>query len=76
MWRVQAITVEGRGFENRLSLPESWRGVRNEDLVRVCGIEGARFCHAAGFIGGDSTREGALEMARVALRGTEEEVVL
>jgi uncharacterized UPF0160 family protein len=30
MWRVQAVTVEGKGFENRLSLPEAWRGVRDE----------------------------------------------
>ena len=67
MWRVQAVTVEGRGFENRLSLPEEWRGVRDEDLAKLAGIPGCTFCHAAGFIGGNETFEGALEMARVAL---------
>lgn len=67
MWRVQAVTVEGKGFENRLSLPEEWRGVRDQDLSSIAGIEGCRFCHAAGFIGGNDTYEGALEMARVAL---------
>jgi len=67
MWRVQAVTVEGRGFENRLSLPEEWRGVRDADLTGIAGIPGCRFCHAAGFIGGNDTYEGALEMARVAL---------
>lgn len=68
MWRVQAVTVEGRGFENRLSLPEEWRGVRDEDLAKIAGIEGCTFCHAAGFIGGNKTFEGAREMARVALQ--------
>jgi uncharacterized UPF0160 family protein len=67
MWRIQAVTVEGRGFENRLSLPEEWRGVRDEDLAKLAGIPGCTFCHAAGFVGGNKTYEGALEMARVAL---------
>jgi len=67
MWRVQAVTVEGKAFENRLSLPEEWRGVRDEDLEKVTKIKGSRFVHAAGFIGGNSYYEGALEMARVAL---------
>ena len=67
MWRVQAVTVEGRGFENRLSLPEEWRGVRDQDLASVAQIAGARFVHAAGFIGGADTYEGVLRMAQVAL---------
>jgi uncharacterized UPF0160 family protein len=67
MWRVQAVTVEGQSFENRLSLPEEWRGVRDDDLARVSGIEGCTFCHASGFIGGNKTLEGALKMAQVAL---------
>lgn len=68
MWRVQAVTVEGQAFENRLSLPEEWRGVRDEELANVSGIRGSKFCHVSGFIGGNETFEGALEMAKVALR--------
>mmetsp|Transcript_30202 Transcript_30202/g.63273 ORF Transcript_30202/g.63273 Transcript_30202/m.63273 type:complete len:485 (-) Transcript_30202:46-1500(-) len=67
MWRIQAVSVEGKGFENRLSLPKEWRGVRDEDLEKVAGIEGCTFCHASGFIGGNKSFEGALEMARRAL---------
>jgi uncharacterized UPF0160 family protein len=67
MWRIQAVTVEGQAFENRLSLPEEWRGVRDEELETVTKIPGSKFCHAAGFIGGATTYEGVLEMARVAL---------
>jgi uncharacterized UPF0160 family protein len=64
---VQAVTVEGRAYENRLSLPEPWRGLRDGALVEASGVPGARFVHAAGFIGGHETYEGALEMARAAL---------
>jgi len=67
MWRVQAVTVKGKAFENRLSLPEEWRGIRDEDLSIIAGIEGCTFCHAAGFIGGNETFEGALKMARSAI---------
>jgi uncharacterized UPF0160 family protein len=67
MWRIQAVTVQGQAFENRLSLPEKWRGVRDADLEQIAGIDGCTFCHAAGFIGGNKSFEGALEMARVAL---------
>jgi uncharacterized UPF0160 family protein len=68
MWRVQAVPVEGKAFENRLGLPKEWRGVRDQDLEKVAGIQGCTFCHAAGFIGGNKSYEGALEMARVALK--------
>jgi len=68
MWRVQAVTVEGKAFENRLSLPQEWRGVRDQDLEGVTKIPGSRFVHAAGFIGGNDMFEGALEMARQALK--------
>lgn len=52
----------------RLSLPEDWRGLRADDLSSVSGIPGCIFVHASGFIGGNETQEGALEMARKALR--------
>ena len=73
MWRVQAVTVEGKQFENRLSLPKEWRGVRDEDLAKITKIPGSKFCHAAGFIGGNETYEGALAMAKEALTRKGEE---
>jgi len=74
MWRIQCVSVEGKAFENRLSLPAEWRGVRDEDLSKVAGIEGCTFCHASGFIGGNKNYDGVLEMARVALKvGKQEE---
>uniref|UniRef100_A0A224XSQ5 Putative metal-binding protein n=1 Tax=Panstrongylus lignarius TaxID=156445 RepID=A0A224XSQ5_9HEMI len=63
MWRVQAVSLDESSFELRLPLLESWRGLREGELLQVSGIEGIRFVHASGFIGGCTTVQGALEMA-------------
>ena len=51
-WRVQAVPVSSDSFESRKALPEAWRGLRDEKLSEVSGIEGGIFVHASGFIGG------------------------
>ena len=66
-WRVQAVSVSKDSFESRKPLPDSWRGVRDDQLSDISGIEGCVFAHASGFIGGNKTREGALEMAKKAI---------
>ena len=48
----------------RLSLPEEWRGLRDEELSVKSGIPNCIFVHATGFIGGNKTKEGALQMAK------------
>jgi len=68
MWRIQCVPLRAKSFENRLSLPESWRGVRDKDLVDVSGIEGATFVHSSGFIGGNRTKEGVMLMVDAALK--------
>lgn len=65
--RVRAVPDEPGSFGNRKALPEPWRGVRDADLSSLIGIEGAVFVHNSGFIGGNKTFEGALQMARVAV---------
>ncbi|KAL3933734.1 MAG: hypothetical protein SGPRY_000151 [Prymnesium sp.] len=70
MWRVQAVTVEGTSFTNRLGLMEEWRGLRDGDLTAAAGIDGCKFCHASGFIGGNATYEGALAMALKTIRSS------
>ncbi|XP_041038450.1 UPF0160 protein MYG1, mitochondrial isoform X2 [Carcharodon carcharias] len=66
-WRVQCVPQGLATFQNRLSLMESWRGLRDDQLSAASGIAGCVFVHANGFIGGNATKEGALEMARVTL---------
>lgn len=66
-WRIQAVPVSSESFESRKALPEVWRGVRDEELSKVSGIEGGIFVHASGFIGGNQTKEGVIQMAKKAL---------
>lgn len=67
-YRIQCVPIAADSFESRHPLPEKWRGVRDEELSGVAGIDGCVFCHASGFIGGNKTYEGALKMVDVALQ--------
>lgn len=67
-YRIQAMPMTADSFENRKQLPAEWRGLRDEELSRTSGIEGCVFVHAAGFIGGNKTYKGALQMAQKALQ--------
>jgi len=67
-WRVQCVSATENSFQNRISLPEPWRGKRDNDLSEISGIPGCIFVHATGFIGGTATFEGALQMAKTALK--------
>jgi len=66
-WRIQCAPEARQGFANRLSLPQAWRGVRDAELSKVSGIDCCVFVHAGGFIGGNTTEDGALKMAIKAL---------
>lgn len=69
-WRIQCVSKDAASFENRKSLPEQWRGVRDAELDAVLGNDvedGAIFVHASGFIGGHKTEAGARAMATKAL---------
>ena len=57
-------------YDCRLSLRSEWRGLRNEELSEVSGIPDCVFVHISGFIGGNKTYEGALQMARLSLNQT------
>jgi len=46
---------------------KAWRGIRDDALVKISDIQGSKFVHASGFIGGNATYEGALAMAKKTL---------
>jgi len=72
-WRIQSVPIEGRDFDNRRPLPKEWRGLRDAELSEKSGISDCIFVHMGGFIGGNKTYEGALQMARETLRLTSSE---
>lgn len=67
-WRISTVSVTSTSFEFRYGLPEPWRGVRDDALSKLTGVDGCVFVHAAGFIGGCETKEGVLELAKLALK--------
>lgn len=66
-WRVQCVPETKDSFVSRKPLPEAWRGFRDEELDGIAGIPGCVFVHAAGFIGGNKTFDGAKAMVDKAL---------
>lgn len=62
-WRVAGVPVTPDSFLGRKFLPEPWRGLRDEELSQVAGVEGLTFAHHTGFIGGAKSKEAALQMA-------------
>jgi uncharacterized UPF0160 family protein len=67
-WHVSCVPDKSGGFTNRKSLPASWAGLDGEELDKVTGLKGCVFCHRARFVGGHTTKEGAIEMVRLAIR--------
>eukprot|EP00897_Mesotaenium_endlicherianum_P009749 jgi/Mesen1/8802/ME000528S08191 len=66
-WRVQATRVAPGKFESRRPLPAVWRGLRDDELSALAGVPSCVFVHMSGFIGGNKTLKGALQMASKAL---------
>lgn len=63
-WRIRAIPKSVTSFECIQPLPEHWRGKANGELCDITGIDGCLFVHQSGFIGGNETMKGALQMFR------------
>ncbi|KAJ8608162.1 hypothetical protein CTAYLR_010301 [Chrysophaeum taylorii] len=66
-WRVQAVPVQAGSFKSRLPLPEPWRGLRDDHLSALVGVQGCIFVHASGFIGGAKTKDAVMALATKAL---------
>lgn len=62
-WRVRAVPVSPKSFECNVLLHKDWRGLPVEEIEHISQIKGCIFVHNFGFIGGNKTLEGAVEMA-------------
>ena len=67
-WRIQAVAVAFGRFDSRKPLPEAWRGLMDSVLSEVLGVKDCIFVHSSGFIGGNHSFDGALEMGLKALK--------
>lgn len=66
-WSISGIRVSGDSFEQRADLPAAWAGLTDAALERICGVDGAKFCHTGRFIAVAATRQAALRMAQLAV---------
>lgn len=66
-WKALAMRKEACSFENRKSLPASWGGKRGKDLALETGVSDALFCHNALWMAVAGSKEGAHQLAKLAL---------
>jgi uncharacterized UPF0160 family protein len=65
IWRINAI--QEAKFKNKKDLPQAWAGLRDQDLVKASGVEGAIFCHRTRFMAAANSKESAVQLAQKAL---------
>ncbi len=66
-WFVECVRDNPATFLNRKNLPESWAGLRDEEIAKATGVSDAIFCHRNRFMAVAHSRGGALALAALAL---------
>jgi uncharacterized UPF0160 family protein len=67
-WKLRGIPPSPDDkMEVRLPLPQEWAGHLEDDLIKICGIPGAIFCHKGRFISVWETRDDALKALQYTL---------
>ena len=64
---VKAVREDPKTFNNRKDFPVPWGGLRDEELVNITGVKEAVFCHKGLFLVVAKTKEGAIQLANLAL---------
>lgn len=65
---VNTISSDSKNhFELRKKFPESWAGLRDDEISKVSGVADAIFCHNGRFLAVAKSKEGALALAKKAL---------
>jgi len=63
-WVATCVRRDYDTFESRVSFPEAWAGLRNEELANASGLNDSIFCHKARFIFVAGSKESVLEAAK------------
>lgn len=61
-WRMQCVPMSSGSFQWRKPLSKAWRGRQDAELYEWAVIDGCVFAHVSGFIRGNGTFEGAVEI--------------
>ena len=66
-WNGVMVRETYDSFKTRKQFPETWAGLRDQELAAVSGIPDAVFCHKARFFFVAKSKESALEAVKKAL---------
>lgn len=66
-YQIKTVPVAAESFVSRKDLPQSWSGLRDQELAAVTGVPDSVFCHTNLFIGGARSLQGAIRLAELAL---------
>lgn len=75
MWQVYAVPEPGKPFSQKRPFPESWAGLRDQELAELTGVPDALFCHTKRFLAVAKSREGATRLLEFALAEPHDSVV-
>ncbi|MSR78694.1 MAG: MYG1 family protein [Candidatus Taylorbacteria bacterium] len=67
-WTAKALRDDVSSFKNKKDFPASWAGKRDAELVSISGVSDAVFCHNGRFMAVAKTKEGSIELAKLALK--------
>ena len=67
-WPVVAVRDDPKLFKNRKDFPKEWAGLRDKELAQITGVPDAIFCHRNLFLAVAKSKEGAIQLAKLALR--------
>ena len=69
-YMIMTIPVDANKYYlgSRMRLPESWAGKQKQELSNITGIDQCIFCHRGQFIAGNETLDGAIAMAKKAIK--------
>ena len=70
-WGIKTIKKSAEDKTYRLSFPENWAGLENQELEKITGIKDVTFCHSGRFLMTCKTKEAAYKVLEKVLNQTE-----
>ncbi len=67
-WNVVATRKSVESMDSKKPFPEGWAGQKDEDLEKVSGVSGAKFCHNGRFLCVAENKQSAIELAKLSIK--------
>lgn len=66
-FKAECMRVEAGSFNLKIRFPDSWAGLRDNELSKVSGVTDAIFCHRNLFLAVAGSKDGAIALAKIAI---------